>query len=186
MHRASSGLQARVLRGGDWADLETPCRGQAAGCRPCRPCRVPRRGGHPRTAAVWSRSGRTLRPAAARTAGLFRTFLLIGASAFGMSAMQTECALHPGETGLAHPARRGRGLRGRPRSSSGLASWSASSRSRRRKASTILTSNHEPVQWLTMSDALLAQSAVDRITAGAAIEGPSYRQRTRPEPARRS
>ena len=34
-----------------------------------------------------------------------------------------------------------------------------------------------------MSDALLAQSAVDRLTAGAhtlIIEGPSYRQRTRP------
>jgi hypothetical protein len=55
-----------------------------------------------------------------------------------------------------------------PRSSSGLASWSASSRYRRCKTSTILTSNHEPVQWLTMSDAPLAQSAVDRITAGAA------------------
>jgi hypothetical protein len=35
-----------------------------------------------------------------------------------------------------------------------------------------------------MSDALLAQSAVDRLTAGAhtlIIEGPSYRQRTRPD-----
>jgi len=34
-----------------------------------------------------------------------------------------------------------------------------------------------------MSDALLAQSAIDRLTAGAhtlIIEGPSYRQRTRP------
>ena len=53
---------------------------------------------------------------------------------------------------------------------------------RHRKASTILTSNREPVEWLTMmSDALLAQSAVDRLTAGAhtlIIEGPSYRQRT--------
>jgi hypothetical protein len=37
----------------------------------------------------------------------------------------------------------------------GLASWSASSQSRRRKASTILTSNHKLVQWLTMSNALL-------------------------------
>jgi DNA replication protein DnaC len=56
---------------------------------------------------------------------------------------------------------------------------------RHRKASTILTSNREPVEWLTMmSDALLAQSAVDRLTAGAhtlIIEGPSYRQRTRPD-----
>jgi DNA replication protein DnaC len=54
---------------------------------------------------------------------------------------------------------------------------------RHRKASTILTSNREPAEWLTMmSDALLAQSAVDRLTAGAhtlIIEGPSYRQRNR-------
>ena len=53
---------------------------------------------------------------------------------------------------------------------------------RHRKASTIVTSNREPSEWLTMmSDALLAQSAVDRLTSGAhtlVIEGPSYRQRT--------
>lgn len=52
---------------------------------------------------------------------------------------------------------------------------------RHRRASTILTSNREPAEWLTMmSDALLAQSAVDRLTSGAhtlIIEGPSYRQR---------
>ena len=52
---------------------------------------------------------------------------------------------------------------------------------RHRKAATILTSNREPAEWLTMmSDALLAQSAVDRLTSGAhtlVIEGPSYRQR---------
>ncbi len=52
---------------------------------------------------------------------------------------------------------------------------------RHRQASTIVTSNREPVEWLTMmSDALLAQSAVDRLTSGAhtlVIEGPSYRQR---------
>ena len=52
---------------------------------------------------------------------------------------------------------------------------------RHRKASTIVTSNREPSEWLTMmSDALLAQSAVDRLTSGAhtlIIEGPSYRQR---------
>lgn len=52
---------------------------------------------------------------------------------------------------------------------------------RHRRASTIVTSNREPAEWLTMmSDALLAQSAVDRLTAGAhtlVIEGPSYRQR---------
>lgn len=55
---------------------------------------------------------------------------------------------------------------------------------RHRKASTIVTSNREPAEWLTMtSDALLAQSAVDRLTSGAhtlIIEGPSYRQRDRP------
>lgn len=45
-----------------------------------------------------------------------------------------------------------------------------------------MTSNREPSEWLTMmSDALLAQSAVDRLTSGAhtlVIEGPSYRQRS--------
>ena len=54
---------------------------------------------------------------------------------------------------------------------------------RHRKASTIVTSNREPAEWLTMmSDALLAQSAVDRLTSGAhtlIVEGPSYRQRDR-------
>ena len=52
---------------------------------------------------------------------------------------------------------------------------------RHRKASTILTSNRAPDEWLTMmADALLAQSAIDRLTSGAhtlIIEGPSYRQR---------
>jgi DNA replication protein DnaC len=52
---------------------------------------------------------------------------------------------------------------------------------RHRKASTIVTSNREPAEWLSMmSDALLAQSAVDRLTSGAhtlILEGPSYRQR---------
>jgi DNA replication protein DnaC len=46
-----------------------------------------------------------------------------------------------------------------------------------------VTSNREPAEWLSiMSDALLAQSAVDRLTSGAhrlVIEGPSYRQRDR-------
>jgi DNA replication protein DnaC len=53
---------------------------------------------------------------------------------------------------------------------------------RHRRASTIVTSNREPSEWLTMmSDALLAQSAVDRLSSGAhtlVIEGPSYRQRS--------
>jgi hypothetical protein len=47
-----------------------------------------------------------------------------------------------------------------------------------------LSPNREPDECLTMmSDALLAQSAVDRLTAGAhtlIIEGPSYRRRNRP------
>jgi DNA replication protein DnaC len=54
---------------------------------------------------------------------------------------------------------------------------------RHRKAATIVTSNREPSEWLSMmSDALLAQSAIDRLTSGAhtlIIEGPSYRQRNR-------
>jgi DNA replication protein DnaC len=57
---------------------------------------------------------------------------------------------------------------------------------RHRKAATICTSNREPAEWLTMmSDPLLAQSAVDRLTSGAhtlIIEGPSYRQREHPHP----
>jgi DNA replication protein DnaC len=55
---------------------------------------------------------------------------------------------------------------------------------RHRKAATIVTSNREPSEWLPMmSDALLAQSAIDRLTSEAhtlIIEGPSYRQRHRP------
>lgn len=54
---------------------------------------------------------------------------------------------------------------------------------RHRRASTIWVSNREPVEWLGMTtDALLAQSAVDRLTSGAhtlIVEGPSYRQRGR-------
>lgn len=52
---------------------------------------------------------------------------------------------------------------------------------RHRKASTIWTSNREPSEWMgMMSDTLLAQSAIDRLTSNAhtlVIEGPSYRQR---------
>jgi DNA replication protein DnaC len=54
---------------------------------------------------------------------------------------------------------------------------------RHRKATTIWVSNREPAEWLAMTtDALLAQSAVDRLTSGAhtlIVEGPSYRQRER-------
>lgn len=54
---------------------------------------------------------------------------------------------------------------------------------RHRTKTTIVTSNREPAEWLTMTaDTLLAQSAIDRLTANAhtlIIEGPSYRQRSR-------
>ena len=60
---------------------------------------------------------------------------------------------------------------------------------RHRTASTIVTSNREPAEWMSMmSDALLAQSAIDRLTSAAhtlIIEGPSYRQRTHPGAASR-
>ena len=55
---------------------------------------------------------------------------------------------------------------------------------RHHRASTVTTSNREPDEWLTMmSDPLLAQSAVDRLTSTAhqlVIEGPSYRRRQKP------
>ena len=55
---------------------------------------------------------------------------------------------------------------------------------RHRTKTTIVTSNRDPAEWLTMTaDTLLAQSAIDRLTANAhtlVIEGPSYRQRSRP------
>lgn len=54
---------------------------------------------------------------------------------------------------------------------------------RHRKKATIWVSNREPSEWLAMTtDALLAQSAIDRLTSGAhtlIIEGPSHRQRQR-------
>ncbi|MGH3731919.1 MAG: IS21-like element helper ATPase IstB [Acidimicrobiales bacterium] len=66
---------------------------------------------------------------------------------------------------------------------------------RHRRASTVLTSNLDPSEWLAvMADPLLAQSAVDRLKSAAwelVIEGPSYRERekpalsTTPTPARR-
>ena len=55
---------------------------------------------------------------------------------------------------------------------------------RHRRASTIVTSNREPVEWLAlMADPLLAQSAVDRLKSAAyelVIEGDSYRNRQKP------
>ena len=48
----------------------------------------------------------------------------------------------------------------------------------------MLTSNRDPDEWLAMmSDPLLAQSAVDRLTSTAhelVIEGQSYRRRQKP------
>jgi DNA replication protein DnaC len=55
---------------------------------------------------------------------------------------------------------------------------------RHRKAATVLTSNRSPDEWLAiMTDPLLAQSAVDRLTSTAhelVIEGQSYRRRQKP------
>lgn len=52
------------------------------------------------------------------------------------------------------------------------------------RASTIVTSNREPVEWLAvMTDPLLAQSAIDRLQSAAyelVVEGDSYRQRQKP------
>ena len=55
---------------------------------------------------------------------------------------------------------------------------------RHRRASTIITSNRDPSEWLTlMTDPLLAQSAVDRLASAAyqlVVDGESYRDRQRP------
>jgi DNA replication protein DnaC len=55
---------------------------------------------------------------------------------------------------------------------------------RHRRASTVVTSNRTPDEWLAMmADPLLAQSAVDRLASAAhelIIEGPSWRQRQKP------
>jgi len=55
---------------------------------------------------------------------------------------------------------------------------------RHRVAATVVTSNREPIEWLgLMTDALLAQSAIDRLQSAAyelVLDGESYRQRERP------
>jgi len=55
---------------------------------------------------------------------------------------------------------------------------------RHQRSATIVTSNRAPDEWLTvMTDAMLAESAVDRLTSTAhelIVEGPSYRQRQKP------
>ncbi|MGH3797655.1 MAG: ATP-binding protein [Pseudonocardiaceae bacterium] len=60
---------------------------------------------------------------------------------------------------------------------------------RHHKAATIITSNRDASEWIAlMSDPLLAQSAVDRLTATSyelVIEKESYRRRQRPQPAAR-
>jgi DNA replication protein DnaC len=55
---------------------------------------------------------------------------------------------------------------------------------RHRRASTVITSNRDPSEWLAlMTDPLLAQSAIDRLKSAAfelVVEGESYRDRQRP------
>jgi DNA replication protein DnaC len=55
---------------------------------------------------------------------------------------------------------------------------------RHRAASTVVTSNREPIEWLgQMSDALLAQSAIDRLQSAAyelVLDGESYRRHQKP------
>ena len=55
---------------------------------------------------------------------------------------------------------------------------------RHQRSATIVTSNRGPDEWLSvMTDAMLAESAVDRLTSTAhelIVEGPSYRQRQKP------
>jgi DNA replication protein DnaC len=52
---------------------------------------------------------------------------------------------------------------------------------RHRRNPTIFTSNRDPAEWISqMSDTLLAQATVDRVTSGAptlVVDGPSHRQR---------
>jgi DNA replication protein DnaC len=56
---------------------------------------------------------------------------------------------------------------------------------RHRAAATVVTSNREPIEWLAMmADALLAQSAIDRLKSAAhelILDGESYRIRQKPD-----
>ena len=60
---------------------------------------------------------------------------------------------------------------------------------RHRAASTVVTSNREPIEWLgQMADALLAQSAIDRLQSAAyelVLDGESYRQAPKTRTQRR-
>ena len=55
---------------------------------------------------------------------------------------------------------------------------------RHRRASTVLTSDRDPSEWLAlMADPMLAQSAIDRLQSAAfelVVEGESYRRREKP------
>ena len=55
---------------------------------------------------------------------------------------------------------------------------------RHRRVATVTTSNREPMEWLgLMADALLAQSAIDRLQSCAhefVLDGESYRHRQKP------
>ena len=55
---------------------------------------------------------------------------------------------------------------------------------RHRAASTVVTSNREPAEWIgQMADALLAHYAIDRLQSAAyelVLEGKSYRRRQKP------
>jgi DNA replication protein DnaC len=55
---------------------------------------------------------------------------------------------------------------------------------RHRTASTVVTSNREPIEWIAqMTEALLAQSAIDRLQSASyelVLDGESYRRRQKP------